>query len=338
MHDFLVPKKRTSTRGRLNRDKTPWITEYDVLKALKDLGHRAFPFGLSDDLNLLDKAIHEINPNLIFNMVETFRGDRLYEPHLASFLELKGIPYTGCNPRGLTLARDKGLAKKILHYHQLPTPHFFISPKGTSPSKKDLVGLKFPLIVKCLSEESSYGLSQSSIVKNEKQLSERLNYVHHKLYRDAIVEEFIMGRELSVGVLGNQNLETFPVCEITFNKSNKPLNEIYTPNAKWNPSYQKRKGIKSKKARLKEFEEKYIQKIALQSFKELKLNGYARMDLRMGQDGTPYIIEINPNPGITADCEFAKAAKWGGVDYPSLIENILYLGLQFNPQCQLDAA
>ena len=92
MHDFLVPKKRNSTRGRLNRDKTPWITEYDVLKALKDLGHRAFPFGLSDDLNKLDEAIHEINPNLIFNMVETFRGDRLYEPHLASFLELKGIP------------------------------------------------------------------------------------------------------------------------------------------------------------------------------------------------------------------------------------------------------
>tara|TARA_Y100001954_G_scaffold237426_1_gene301033 strand:- start:849 stop:1865 length:1017 start_codon:yes stop_codon:yes gene_type:complete len=338
MHDFLVPKKRNSTRGRLNRDKTPWITEYDVLKALKDLGHRAFPFGLSDDLNKLDEAIHEINPNLIFNMVETFRGDRLYEPHLASFLELKGIPYTGCNPRGLTLARDKGLAKKILHYHQLPTPKFFICLRGKTPHKKDLNELKFPLIVKCLSEESSYGLSQSSIVKNNKQLSERLDYIHKKLQTDAIVEEFIIGRELSVGVLGNDRPEVLPVCEVTFNKSNEPLNEIYTPNAKWNPKYQKKKGIKSKKAKLQHLEEKYIQKIALKSFKELKLNGYARLDIRLGEDGTPYIIEINPNPGITADCEFAKAAKWGGIDYPNLIEKILYLGLHFQPQCHLGAA
>ena len=148
-------------------------------------------------------------------MVETFRGDRLFEPHLASFLELKGIPYTGCNLRGLTLARDKGLAKKILHYHKLPTPHFFICLKGKSPSKNEISELRFPLIVKCLSEESSYGLSQSSIVKNEKQLFDRLHYVHHKLQTDAIVEEFIAGRELSVGVIGNNQIETLPVCEVT---------------------------------------------------------------------------------------------------------------------------
>ena len=193
---------------------------------------------------------------------------------MASFLELKGIPYTGCNPRGLTLARDKGLAKKILHYHELPTPKFFISLKGTSPIKRDINGLQYPLIVKCLSEESSYGLSQSSIVKNNKQLLERLDYIHRKLQTDAIVEEFIIGRELSVGVLGNERPEALPVCEVTFNKSNEPLNEIYTPNAKWNPKYQKKKGIKSKKAKLQVLEEKRIQKIALKSFKELKSSRY----------------------------------------------------------------
>ena len=125
---------------------------------------------------------------------------------------------------------------------------------------------------------------------------------------------------------------------MTFNKSSEPLNEIYTPNAKWNPKYQKKKGIKSKKAKLQSLEEKYIQKIALKSFKELKLNWYARLDIRLGEDGVPYIIEVNPNPGITADCEFARAAKWGGIDYPNLIEKILYLGLQFHPQCHMGAA
>ena len=338
MHDFLLPKKRTSKRGRLHRDKTPWITEYDVLKAIKDLGHRPFPLGLGNDLDKINGAVRDLNPHLIFNMMENFKGDRLFESNLVSFLELQELPYTGCNPRGLSLARDKGLAKKILSYHNLATPKFCISLRGSSLQKKELKTLNFPLIVKCLTEESSFGLCKSSIVKNEKKLFERLNYVHHKLNSDAIIEEFIEGKELSIGVLGNSTLETLPICEVSFRKCSNPLKEIYTSLAKWNPAYQKKKGIKAKKARLSKEKEKEIKNMAKKCFIELQLNGYARLDLRMAENGQVYIIEVNPNPGITADCEFATAAKWAGITYPQLIQKILNLGLDWNPQGQKDAA
>lgn len=338
MHDSLVPKKRPSQRGRIPRDKTPWITEYDVLKAIRGLGHRAHPLGLGDDLDKIGLAIKDIGPCLIFNMMENFRGDRLFESNIASFLELQTIPYTGCNPRGLALAKDKGLAKKILSYHNINTPKFCISLRGKSVQKQDLKDLTYPLIVKCLNEESSFGLGQSSIVKNEKKLFERVKFVHQNLQADVIIEEFIEGRELSMGVLGNSNLKTFPLCEVTFNKCLNPLKEIYTPLAKWNTNYQKRKGIKVKKAKLSPDKINEIKNMATKSFTELQLNGYARIDFRMTKEGKVYIIEVNPNPGIASDCEFATGAKWAGVSYLELIQSILNLGLNWNPQGQKEAA
>lgn len=207
-------------------------------------------------MDVLRREIFEFQPNIVFNLLEEFDGEVLFDQNVVSYLELKRIDYTGCNPRGLMLSRDKALAKKVLSFHRLQTPHFqvFLKKRRTKIEKK----LKYPLIVKCLHEEASYGLTKDSIVNNEQKLRERIEYIHENLNQDAIVEEFVEGREYFVGILGNQKLEVLPIWELHFSKSETPEKEFYTEKAKWSEKYRSKKGIKTQKAELpSELEKNY---------------------------------------------------------------------------------
>jgi D-alanine-D-alanine ligase len=335
LHADLIPPPGKKTNAEL--ENVPWRTEYDVMQCLSSLGHSVKAIGLLDDLKPLREAIWRYEPDIVFNLLEEFAGRPEFDQHIVSFLELMDIPYTGCNPRGLMVSRDKGLAKKIMSYHQIQTPNFSVFPvhpsAPTQDRNKDSArygedALAFPMIVKCLNEEASRGISQSSIVHNEYKLQERVQYLHEKFGVDAIAEQFIRGREFFVGMLGNTKPQCLPIWELHYHRAADPDGEIYSEKAKFSSSYRKRKGITSKKARLNAALTAKIKGLCREAYQVLNLTGYCRFDLRLRSDDEVFLIEANPNPDIGADDEFALSAAAKGIKYADLLTRILQLGLK----------
>ena len=306
-----------------------WRMEYDVVRTLKVLGHEVRVIGVHDDLTPIRATMDDFKPTITFNLMEAFDDVVVFDQNVVSYLELLKVPYTGCNPRGLTLSRDKGLAKKLMAYHRIPVPDFLVVPLGNKVKLPKR--LHFPLIVKSLTYESSTGISQASVVENDEQLNKRVQFIHDTIMTPAIVEEFIDGRELYVGVLGNDRLQTFPVWEMSFSKMPDNNWRIATERVKWSVKYQKKHGIDTTVAALSDEMSARVQHLAKRVYRALDLSGYARIDLRMKADGQLYVIEANPNPQLAQGEDFAESAKRAGVSYAKLIERIVGLGLQWQP-------
>src|SRR5262245_44056167 len=324
MHpDFMPPD---SNKGYSEQEINVWKTEYDVVSTLRAAGHDVRPLGLDDELKPLRDEIDSWKPHVVFNLLEQFHGEVVYDQNVASFLELMRIPYTGCNPRGLMLARGKDLSKTLVHSHRIPVPAFAVFPMRRKVRRPPRLAL--PLIVKSLSEDASYGISQASIVDTDEQLAERVAFVHERLGTAAIAEQYIEGRELYVGVLGNNRLRVLPVWELKFGSlGGQGARQIATKRAKHDPDYQERVGIVDGPAKdLAPEVYARIQRTAKRIYRTLGLDGYARIDFRLAADGTPYFIEANPNPEIAKSQEFATAARHDGLDYPQLLHRILVLG------------
>jgi D-alanine-D-alanine ligase len=325
MHQDLVPPQDAHTFKGDKLEFAPWITEYNVIESLKSLGHEVLALGVYSDLTEIRGAIEEFKPHITFNLLEEFDGEVLFDQNVVSFLELLRAKYTGCNPRGLMIARDKAIAKKLLSYHRIPTPKFQVF--GKSRPRKIAKKLNFPLIVKCLYQEASLGLSGASVVNNEEKLYERVDYLLNRYGGEVIVEEFVAGREFYIGIIGNKRLQVLPIWELVFEKSDSPQKEFYSEKAKWDKSYRERKGVMSKKAQLTPELEKEIIKTVKKTYKALELSGYARIDIRVSEDGTPYVLEANPNPNIAKCDEFALSAAAAGIEYPELIMKLIKTSL-----------
>lgn len=306
-----------------------WRMEYDVVQTLRALGHELRVIGVHDDLTPIRSSIEDFKPSITFNLMEAFDDVVVFDQNVVSYLELLKVPYTGCNPRGLTLSRDKGLAKKLMAYHRIPVPDFLVVPLGRKPKLPKR--LLFPLIVKSLTYESSTGISQASVVENEEQLNKRVQFIHDTIMTPAIVEEFIDGRELYVGVLGNDRLQVFPVWEMSFSKMPENSWRIATERVKWSVKYQKKHGIDTAEAGLPDDMTAQVQHLAKRVYRALDLSGYARVDLRMKANGDLFVIEANPNPQLAQGEDFAESARRAGVSYTKLIERIIGLGLQWQP-------
>lgn len=328
VHPELIPPPDIKKNG-INPELTDWITEYDILTTLQKSKHRVDILGVSEDLSAIKEKITKFKPNIVFNLLEEFQGEAIFDQNVVSYLELLRMPYTGSNPKGMIIGRDKALSKKILSFHKILTPKFQVFPKN-KPRKK--VQIKsFPLIVKCLTEEASLGISQASIVHNQEKLKERVKFIHERFLADAIAEEFIEGREFFVGVLGNYSLEVLPVWELSFDQTDRPDKEFYTSKAKFNDKYRKRKGISTGKAKISEELELSLQKIAKKAYRILGLSGYARIDMRVDNSGKIYLLEVNPNPDISQADDFAQSAKKKGYTYSKLIDKIIRLGYKWSP-------
>lgn len=325
VHSTLVPPDSASKSDSAASD---WRTEYEVQQALRELGHRVIPVGLADDLDVLRTAVAEYQPHIAFNLIEEFNGIAAYDQNLVSFLELISLRYTGCNPRGLMVARDKAMAKKILAFHSIPTPAFEVFTKGAAVKKPK--HLEFPLIVKSVSEEASLGISQASIVHDESKLAERVAFMHETIGSDAIAESYIDGRELYVGVLGNSRTEVFPIWELKFDNLPEGSAPIATRRAKWNERYREERQIRSGEAKdLSPALYERVQNLARRAYQVLGLSGYARIDLRMDPNGELYLLEANPNPHIGAREDFAQSAHRQGLKYVELLGRILRLGMNY---------
>jgi D-alanine-D-alanine ligase len=327
MHDYLVPPADVSGH---DLEAADWKTEHDVTSTLAGLGHDVHPLGVTDDLAGIRQAIHEFKPHIAFNLLEAFREVGTFDQNVVSYLELMRVPYTGCNPRGLILARDKALSKKLFAYHRIPIPDFAVFRRSRpNPRPKRL---EFPLIVKSLTQEASIGISQASVVADEDKLRERVKFIHESVGTDAIVERYVEGRELYVGVMGNDRLQVFPVWELRFTRMPDDQKRIATERVKWSQRYQKKHGIESGEAQdLTPEQTAEIQHLAKRVYRSLQLSGYARADFRLAEDGRPYVLEANPNPQIAHKEDFADSAERAGVPYPELLQRILNVGLRWQP-------
>lgn len=331
MHKDLVPPDTIEGLKGEDVDQAPWKTEYDVVAALKNLGHDVRALGVISDLGRIRTALEEMKPHVAFNLLEEFDGVAVYDAHVVSYLELMRQPYTGCNPRGLILARDKALSKKLLAYHRIRVPAFHVFPKGRAIRRP--ARLKLPLFVKSVTEEGSRGISQASLVRDDEKFRERVEFIHRQVETDAIAEEYIEGRELYVGMMGNARLTAFPVWELLFTKMPPDVPRIATGRVKWNVEYQKRWGIETRAATdLADGADKRIQKICRRAYRILDLSGYARMDLRMTEAGDVYVLEANPNPQIGYGEDFAESAEVAGLDYGVLLQRIMNFGMRYRAE------
>lgn len=325
MHESLVPPD--SIEGVSDDEMLDWKSEFDVVATLKAMGHEVQPLGVSDDTGPIRRAILSWKPHICFNLLEEFHGVGTYDQHIASYLELMRQPYTGCNPRGLMLARDKALSKKLLSYHRIRTPQFVDFPLNRKV--RPPANAQYPLIVKSAIEDASLGITEASVVYNAQDLKQRVACIHDELKTDALAEQFIGGREFYVGVIGNIQLKTLPIWELQFTNAPAGFLGVATARVKWDSAHQKQLGVQTNAATdLPPATRRAILKLCKRVYRALSLSGYARMDLRLGADGKPYILEANPNPNISYGEDFAESAEAAGLSYEELLQRILNLGLR----------
>lgn len=330
MHDYLVPPDDVTG---IDVKNAKWKMEFDVTHTLEYMGHEVKKLGLGGDLGVIKSAITDWKPHIVFNLMESFEGVAMFDQNVVSYLELLRVPYTGCNPRGLMLSRDKALSKTLLAYHRIPAPEFAVFRVGRAIQRPKR--LKFPLIVKSLTQESSIGIAQASVVEDDDKLRERVRFIHHSIGTDAIVERYIDGRELYVGLIGNLKLQVFPVWELQFKKMPEENWRIATERVKWSDSYQKRHGITSDLATdLASDLSENIQRLCKRVYRTLDLSGYARIDLRLDGEGKVYVLEANANPQLAYGEDFAESAEKAGVSYESLLQRIITTGLSWRPERQ----
>jgi len=332
VHASLVPP--VSLDGYTVKQIEEWRTEYDVMTALRKAGHEVRCLGVLDSLTELRAAVADWKSDIVFNLLEEFGGIVTYDQHVVAFLELLRQPYTGCNPRGLLLSRDKLLCKQLLAFHRIPTPRFAVSRRGARlhlPRK-----LKFPLFVKSTVEDASLGIAQASVVEDAARLKERIEFVHAQVGSDALVEEFIEGRELYVGVLGNERLTRLPVWEMVFGSLPESLAAIATRKVKWDKRYQQKYGITTRAAQdLAPVVVARLDKLSRRIYRALGLSGYARMDFRVTAAGEVYVLEANANPNLEAAEDFAESARAAGMPYNELLEKLMALGLSYRAEWRM---
>jgi D-alanine-D-alanine ligase len=325
MHERFVPPE--SIEGLTAKEIAPWKTEYDVLAGLRGLGHDARPLAVGDDLAPIRTTLRDFKPEVVFNLLEEFAGVDTHVPFVLGYLELAGQLYTGCNPRGMMIACNKALTKKILRYHRIRAPEFVVVPLGIKMRLPPRIS--YPLIVKSATSHGSVGIAQASVVTDEQKLVERVSFIHEQLTTDAIVEQYIEGRELYVGVMGNHRLETLPVWEMFFENLADGAPRIVTAKMKWDHDYQERTGIVTRAAdELPAGADKTIPGVCKRIYRALGQTGYARMDLRLTPDGKVYLLESNPNPQLAHGEDFAESAHVTGITYEKLLQRIVNLGLR----------
>ena len=329
VHRHLIPP---DTLGEgVDIVSAPWRTEYDVISTLRAAGHDVQTLGVHDDLGEIRRLATEWKPHIAFNLLEGFDDVTIFDQNVVSHLELLKLSYTGCNPRGLLLARDKSLSKKLLAYHRIAVPDFDVFRIG-HPIRRPK-RLQFPLMVKSLTQEASVGISQSSVVDSDEKLKERVTFIHESIRTAAIVERYIEGRELYVGIIGNQALQALPVWELFFTNMPEGAKRIATGRVKWSVKYQMKYGIDSGPASdLSDVTVGKIHHLCKRAYRALELSGYARIDLRMDEAGNVWVIEANPNPQIARGEDFAASAERAGLAYEMVLQRIVNMGLRWQPE------
>jgi D-alanine-D-alanine ligase len=325
LFDLSIPAPENNDLSDLMSTEE-WKDEAILHRALRELGHEVRPIGLFDDLQPLFDQLKREPPDLIFNQCEAVHADRQFEPNLVALLELLKLKYTGAPPTAMHICKDKSLAKKILTFHRIHVPRFTTSHRS-HPIRR-LPDFSFPAFIKPLNLEASEGIAQVSFAESEEEALERVRYLHENVSSDVIIEEYIEGRELYVGVLGNQRLTVFPPRELFFREVPEGEPKFATYKAKWDDKYRKRWGIRSgAAASLPDGVEEQMIEACKKIYRLFQIRGYARIDFRLKPSGELFFIEANPNPSIARDDDFAKAAEKSGLSYGEMLSQIIQLAM-----------
>lgn len=297
----------------------------EIENHLKSFFSNVKSLSIDKDVHRTINEINSYNPDAILNFVESVEGIAYYEYCIAGLYELLGYQYTGNIPSTLGNCLNKERAKEVLYSNGIKTPGAItLSPKQKF-TKKD-INLNYPLILKIVDEDASIGISENSVVNNYKELNKHFTFLSGTYNKNIIVEEYIIGRELNCAVLGGK---TLPISEIDFTGLPKNLPNIVTYDGKWiegSTYYNHTKPICP--ANIDDDLQKKVEAMAINAFNVLNCRDYARVDLRLSNDGTPYVIEINPNPDVSSDSGFARAAAASGKSYPELLFDITNFALQ----------
>jgi D-alanine-D-alanine ligase len=323
LYDLPRPVRPDETfTPQVLREKEDRPTEADVITCLESLGHEVATLPVYEGVSEIVEKIRGFAPSVVFNLCESFFNDRAKEPNIPALLELMRVRYTGANPEALMLSKDKALAKTVLVYHHIRVPRFVLSRRAY-PLRR-LRRFLFPAFVKPLGEESSDGIAKASFARNEEEATERTRFIHERLGCDAMIEEYIDGRELYVSVLGNRRLTVFPPRELFFGRMPESEPRFATFRAKWNDAYRANWGIHNGPAApLAEGVEKKVANLARRVYNLLKIQSLGRIDLRLTPSGELVFIEANPNPSLAQEDDFAQSAAAAGMSYQALIQRIL---------------
>ncbi len=309
----------------LTAPKDP-TTEFHVIQTLRNLGHNVYVLGAVKNIEQMCAGLKSQKTDLVVNLTEHLEGERRFDKNIAALLEMSEIPFTGAGSMGMMLSRDKRLCKQLLSLYKIRVPAFVsLPPKRIVTLPKSL---HFPLVVKPAFEDSSEGISNASIVETQAALTERVHFVHERWNQPAIAEQYIEGRELYVGILGNKKLLVLPVreCRFNFQGNNGPC--LATYRVKWNKQYREKWNIEFGFADLQPSVVKNIERICKKVYKILHLRDYGRIDIRLTSDNKIYILEANSNPDLAYGEEVAEAAEKMGISYQNLIKRILNTALK----------
>ena len=326
---------REKARAEANGEEFALAYE-SVAKALEERGRKVTLLPAGTDLRSLVTTIGRDESGLVFNLCESLGGVAQHEQHVVALLELMGKRFTGSSALGLTLAQDKALSKKLLHYHGIRFPKFTVLRGHPIEWKADL---EFPLFVKPLNQDGSVGIDRNSIVNNFGELKERVSFVQEECGSPALVEEYIEGREIYVGILGNETLETLPILEWDFSKVPDHLPKIASAEAKWDKESPEYKAPQVFPTDIPDEVVARVRQVSLDAFRALRIRDYARVDMRLRPPGTAtprgasdkwecFVIEANPNPHLEPKGELALAARKQGLNYSDLINRIVDLALE----------
>jgi len=307
---------------QLLKEKEDKPTEADVLRCLQRLGHQVETLAVFNDVAAVVDKLKSFTPDVVFNLLESVHADRAHEPSLPALLEMLKASYTGAGPEALLLCKDKALAKKVLAYHRVRVARFVISPRRR-PLRR-LRRFVYPAFVKPLGGESSDGISKASFARGEEEALDRARFIHESWDTDALIEEYIEGRELYLSVMGNERLIVFPPRELLFEQVPEEEPKFATAKAKWDEAYRKKWGIRSDTA--KDLPEGLVEKLARTArkvYRVLKIRGFGRIDARLTPQGEVVVLEANPNPSLAEEDDFAQSAAAAGLSYETLIQKIL---------------
>jgi D-alanine-D-alanine ligase len=317
-----APKAHKKSKKPKKEEKTD---RQEIFEALQKLGHEPSYFELDGRPQSLH-SLAKCDADLIFNLTESFDGDDTKEMNVVAYVDLLGLRYTGAGPHSIFLAQDKAIAKKIFAFHGIKTPFFATSYRGRIEHAHDI---SFPLIVKPSWEDGSIGIDAGSVVHNVKELMQRVEYIQDEFDSPALIEEYIEGREIYAGILGNyERAQVLPLIELDLSRLPEGTPKIASYDVKFEKNTEAYKLTKSNIA--ENLEEETVTKLsdtALAAYRALKLRDYGRIDMRLAPNGDVYVIEANPNPWLASRQEFAMAAKASGLSYTEMIGSIIDLAM-----------
>ena len=326
LYDRWEPEEESGSNGKspLVRTLDKKEVEEEVVEALNKVGHEAVLHQLDGSVKSLH-ALSKLDCDLIFNLSESFAGNDTADFNIAAYLELIGKRFTGAGSHGLMLAQDKSVAKKIFAFHGIATPVFARSFRGRLAFSHEL---HFPVIVKPMREDGSIGIEFNAVVSSIKELMERIDWLHEQFDSPILIEEYVDGREMYVGVLGNETPEALPVIELDLSKLPEGTPRIAAAEVKWAKGTKAYRDTKSVVATdLSDETTSLLQTTAVAAYQALELRDYGRVDMRLQPDGRVQVIEVNPNPWLSSRAEFAMAARKSGRTYSQLIEEIVELAM-----------